>query len=127
MSPTALAGKRVLVCEDELLVSMLIEDLLKERGCIIVGPFATVSSARDAAREAEIDIAVLDVNLRGSTIYPVAEILAQRDVPLLILSGYGKEAVPPDRPKWRACSKPFNTAELVSILCELLAPQPKSP
>jgi len=126
MSSSVLAGKRVLLCEDELLVSMLIEDLLKDHGCVIVGPFSTVPPAHDAAQNAEIDIAVLDVNLRGAKIYPVAEALAQRDIPLVILSGYGEEAVPPHRPKWRACSKPFNTAELLNILCELLKPKPQS-
>jgi DNA-binding response OmpR family regulator len=126
MSCSDLAGKRVMVCEDDLLVSMLIEDLLKDYGCIIVGPFATVSSALEAARKAEIDVALLDVNLQGAKIYPVAEVLAQKHVPVLILSGYGQDALPPDRPKWRVCGKPFNTAELVKILCELLAPRTQS-
>ena len=116
--PSALAGLRVLVVEDELMVSLLIEDTLADEQCVVVGPFDTVQSALSAVRTQQIDAAILDVNLAGVRVYPVAEILDARNIPFLLLSGYGQGAGPQDRPYWRACNKPFRPAELVSQLVE---------
>jgi CheY-like chemotaxis protein len=113
-----LAGKRVLVVEDELLVSMLIEDVLVDAGCRVVGPFTNLSDALLAARNEAVDIALLDVNLRGEKVYPVADILTERGIPFVFLSGYGKKAIPNDRPNWRVCSKPFSPNDLIEILTE---------
>jgi CheY-like chemotaxis protein len=108
-----------LVVEDELLVSMLIEDVLVGAGCRVVGPLTNLSDAILAARnEAVIDIALLDVNLRGEKVYPVADILTERGIPFVFLSGYGKTAIPNDRPSWRVCSKPFSPNDLIEILTE---------
>jgi DNA-binding NtrC family response regulator len=115
-----LAGRRVLVAEDELMVSMLIEDILTENGCVIVGPFTNVREAQAAADSRDIDVAVLDVNLRGDKIYPVAETLSGRGIPFFLLSGYGRDAVPPDRPAWKACSKPFKADDLIRMLLAAL-------
>jgi len=113
-----LAGLRVLVVEDEMLVSLLIEDTLSESDCIIVGPFDKVSNALKAAQAEQIDAAVLDVNVAGVRVYPVAEVLAARGIPFLLLSGYGQDAVPLSHPEWRACSKPFTPEDLVSKLID---------
>jgi DNA-binding response OmpR family regulator len=113
-----LAGLRVLVVEDEMLVSLLIEDILIEQQCVIVGPFHRVDEALEAARVTPIDAAILDVNVDGVKVYPVAEILATRLVPFLLLSGYGRAAVPADHPDWRACAKPFRSSDLVAALIE---------
>ncbi len=120
MSAADLAGKRVLVAEDEFLVVMLFEEILDKLACRMVGPFATVANALAAVRDAamEIDIAVLDVNLRGQKIYPVAEALDARGIPFVLVSGYGRGAVPPDRPHWTVCPKPFNADELVKKLTD---------
>lgn len=116
MTSTLLTGKLVMVAEDELLISMLIEDVLADAGCLVVGPFSNVSDALAAAKDALIDVALLDVNLRGEMIYPAAEALAARGIPFLLLSGYGRDAVPPNHPDWEACAKPFKTAELTKML-----------
>lgn len=118
MSGATLAGLRVLVVEDEMLVSLLIEDMLAEEQCVVVGPFDRVSDALAAATCESIDLAVLDVNIGGMKVYPVAEILAARRIPFLFLSGYGRQAIPSDRPGWRVCSKPFRPEELVTMLIE---------
>ena len=67
-----LAGKRVLVVEDELLVALLVEDMLAEAGCIVVGPFARVRDALAAVQAEAIDVALLDVNVAGERVFPVA-------------------------------------------------------
>ena len=111
-----LAGLRVLVVEDEMLVSLLIEDVLIDQQCTVVGPFERVPGALAAAQTEALDLAVLDVNIAGVKVYPVAEALAARRIPFVFVSGYGQNAVPVDRPHWRVCSKPFRPRDLVTML-----------
>ncbi len=116
----ALHGRKVMIVEDELLVAMLLEEALVEHGCEIVGPFSTVETALDAARHVVAHVAVLDVNLRGKRVYPVAELLEARGIPFLLMSGYGRDGVPPEHAHWVACSKPFLPGDLVAALTGLL-------
>lgn len=113
---TTLAGLRVLVVEDEMLVSLLIEDVLIDQRCTVVGPFERVPGALAAAQTEALDLAVLDVNIAGVKVYPVAEALAARHIPFVFVSGYGQNAIPIDRPSWRVCSKPFRPRDLVTML-----------
>ena len=120
MSHPTLTGRRVLLVEDEPLVGMLIEELLLDEGCIVLGPYATLAEALAAAQAEDFDVALLDVNLRGEKIYPVAEIVEARGIPFLLLTGYGPDAIPHDRPNWHACSKPFEVDVLLRLLVERL-------
>ncbi|MCB8881153.1 response regulator [Acidisoma cellulosilytica] len=110
----------MLVVEDEMLVSLLIEDALTDAGGTVVGPYDRVPDALEAVRTLPFDIAVLDVNVAGIKVYPVAETLSQRGIPFLLLSGYGAGAVPPERPSWPVCSKPFRPEQLIALLAALL-------
>ena len=105
-------ARRVMVVEDEMLVAMLIEDTLRDQGYDVVGPFTNLPDALAAAGREAADIALLDVNLRGQRVYPVAELLESRGIPFLLLSGYGSEAVPAEHAHWAACSKPFMPRDL---------------
>ncbi len=116
MTPPDLAGKRVLVVEDELLVAMLVEDMLADAGCVVVGPFPTVAEAVAAARTETVDVALLDVNVAGEQVFPVAHELEKRGVPFLFVTGYGQAALPRDRPDWEAHAKPFQAAQLTASL-----------
>jgi DNA-binding response OmpR family regulator len=111
-----LAGKRVLVVEDEVLVAMMVEDVLADAGCIVVGPFARVAEALAAARSMAVDVALLDVNVAGEKVFPVAHVLEERGVPFLFVTGYGPGALPRDRPDWEACAKPFHPEFLAECL-----------
>jgi two-component SAPR family response regulator len=115
---TTLAGLRVLVVEDEMLVSLLVEEVLEDEHCVIVGPCSRVSDALELARTETIDLAVLDVNISGVKVYPVAESLSERGIPFLLLSGYGESGIPANHPEWRVCGKPFRVDDLVSMLIE---------
>jgi len=115
-----LTGKRVLVVEDELLVALLVEDMLADAGCIVVGPFARVPEALAAARTETVDVALLDVNIAGEKVFPVAHVLEERGVPFLFVTGYGQAALPRDRPKWVACNKPFHLDHLTECLARRL-------
>jgi len=115
-----LAGKRVLIVEDELLVALMIEDFLGDFGCSTVGPCGSVETALHAVRTESLDLAVLDVNLAGERAYPVAEALAERRIPFLFLSGYGDDAIPPGHSDWKVCAKPFRSADLARMLSAAL-------
>jgi CheY-like chemotaxis protein len=115
-----LAGKRVLIVEDELLVALLIEDVLVDLGCSTLGPCGSVATALDAARTEPFDLAVLDVNLGGEMVYPVAEVLAQRHIPFLFLSGYGDGAIPAGHCDWKVCAKPFTADDLANKMSAAL-------
>ncbi len=115
-----LRGSRVMVVEDELLVAMLIEETLIDHGCEVIGPFSTVETALHAAQDGTMNVAVLDVNLRGKRVYPVAEMLESRGIPFLLMSGYGRDGIPAEHPGWSACSKPFLPSDLLRALGALL-------
>ena len=84
-----LHGLRVLVVEDESLIGMLAEDLLEQLGCRMAGLVSSVGRALDAVKSGEIDFALLDVDIGGEPVYPVALALQARGVPFLFMSGYG--------------------------------------
>jgi DNA-binding response OmpR family regulator len=114
--PPELAGKRVLVVEDEMLIALLVEDMLADADCIVIGPFARVSDAFAAAKTEAIDLALLDVNVAGEKVFPVAHALDERGIPFLFLTGYGQSALPQDRPDWEAVVKPFFPEKLAERL-----------
>jgi DNA-binding response OmpR family regulator len=113
-----LAGLRLLVVEDEALVAMTIEDTLEEFGCEVVGPAGTLRTAlRLAERESSrLDGALLDVNLGGEKVYPVADLLMRNDVPFIFLSGYGLEGLDPAYAPATVIKKPFRPEELARAL-----------
>ena len=81
-------GRRVLVVEDEFLVSLATIDFLESIGCEIVGPAARLAAAVQLAESESLDAAVLDINIAGEMIWPVAEGLQRRGVPFLFLSAH---------------------------------------
>jgi len=87
------AGNRILIVEDEALVAMMMRDVLADLGFCIIGPLGTAGEALDAASRAQVDAAILDVNLGGELIYPVADALAARGVPFAFVTGYGAESI----------------------------------
>jgi PAS domain S-box-containing protein len=86
-------GNRVLLVEDEVLVAMMMRDILTELGFAVVGPFSRLPEAMVAAVHEEIDAGIIDVNLGGEFIYPVADVLVARQVPFVFVTGYGVESI----------------------------------
>ncbi|MBN9320332.1 MAG: response regulator [Caulobacterales bacterium] len=121
MSDNKLSGLRVLVVEDEALVAMLVEDMLTDLGCTVVGPLADLDEALAIVGDAEIDCAVLDVNLGGKPIFPVADALKARGVPFAFASGYGEAGVREDHRSAPVLQKPFREADLARALDVLAA------
>jgi CheY-like chemotaxis protein len=83
-----LAGRRILVVEDEFLLAMELESLLERHGSIVLGPVSSVDQALAALEAEQPEIALLDVNLKGQRATPVAAALRQRGVPFVLITGY---------------------------------------
>jgi CheY-like chemotaxis protein len=112
-----LANLSVLVLEDEMMVAMLLEDMLGDLGCRVVGPVATVDAALAKLRAHPVDAALLDVNLSyGQSGYPVAEELTVRNIPFAFVTGYGAGTLHPDYRNRPTLQKPFYTSALVDVL-----------
>ena len=108
--------KRILVVEDELMIRMLLEDMLAELGYTIVAEAADIEAALEAANNADFDLAILDVNLNGQPISPVADALVARGTPFVFATGYGERSLPElyrDRPTLK---KPFQMEGLKRLL-----------
>jgi len=118
----ALKGVRVLVVEDEYFVAILIEEILESAGCVVMGPIPRLLEALDAVDHEDYDVAVLDVNLAGERIDPVADALSERNVPFLFVTGYGASALPGEYAERPLLHKPFRMAELLGALSSVLSP-----
>jgi len=116
-----LQGLRVLVVEDEFLVAMDIEAMLRELACEVVGPIGNLASALQAAREETLDLALLDANLGGEPVTTVAEALVARAVPIVFCTGYQVENLCSRYPATSTLMKPFQPADLRAALERALA------
>ena len=113
--------KRVLVVEDEYLIRMLLEDMLADLGYGVAAAVGTVAEASELATSGDFNAAILDVNLDGQEIFPVADILAGRSLPFVFVTGYGEYSLP-DRYRGRpALQKPFQAEQLSAALAHMLA------
>jgi CheY-like chemotaxis protein len=88
-----LSGNRVLLVEDEALVGMMMKDALNDLGYEVVGPFSTVPEARAAVFEDDFHAAILDVNLHGEPVYPLADLITAREVPFVFVTGYSADGI----------------------------------
>jgi DNA-binding response OmpR family regulator len=122
---TAEAAPRILVAEDEFLLAMMLEEFLEERQCAIIGPFAKLAPALDAAEREPISAAILDWNLAGESIVPVARTLERRGIPFLFLTGYGA-ALDSALATHPVVAKPFTPDQLAAAFERLLATAPTS-
>ena len=119
----ALAGRRVLLAEDELLLALDVQMMLEDEGMEVIGPVSTLDEAMAAvAGESAIDAAILDVDLRGEDVFPLAEHLTERDVPFLFHTGQGsREGVMARFADAPLCAKPVLARQLVAMVRRLLA------
>ncbi|HET6655391.1 MAG TPA: response regulator [Gammaproteobacteria bacterium] len=109
------SGLRVLIVEDEMMLALTLEDMLKLMGCDVI-KVARLAPALKLAEAEEIGIALLDLNLAGERSYPVADTLKGRDIPFAFMTGYHVDDL---RPEWRdrpILQKPFLMAELVRVI-----------
>src|SRR5580698_8753065 len=115
-APPTAGGKRVLVVEDELMIRMLLEGMLTDLGHSVAAEAGGIEEALTLAKEAEFDVAVLDVNLNGKPITPVVEVLVARGLPFVFASGYGQRGVPEPYRNSPALQKPFQSDALAKAI-----------
>ena len=120
--PPDLQGRRVLVVEDEMMISMLVEDMLAELGCAVVGPAHALDAALSLAREEKgIDAALLDVNLAGQPVFAVADALREKGVPAIFSTGYGEAGLRDVDRGAPVLQKPFRAGDLARALNQALS------
>ena len=113
-------GLKTLIVEDELLVSMLIEDILTELGCVVIGTAASVNEALShITGQSEIDVAILDVNLGCEKSFPIADALIARGVPFIFATGFGPADIVERYPETPLLHKPYVPKSLASVLSGL--------
>lgn len=113
-------GLRVLIVEDEIMITMMMEDLLTDLGCEIVGPAADVAAALALIDGQAVSLALLDLNLgHGETGYPVADALAARNIPFAFVTGSGADVLRDPHRGRPTLAKPFRLETLEQLVLTL--------
>jgi CheY-like chemotaxis protein len=116
----SVAGTRVFIVEDEALILFNLQDMLEELGCVIVASAARIHDALAKAGSQSFDVAILDVNVAGERIDPVADLLANRGIPFFFVTGYGRQSMPAAHHQRLAVSKPYQADDLRTALGAVL-------
>jgi CheY-like chemotaxis protein len=117
MAEHLLQAQRILIVEDEYFIAADLQEALTAAGAEVLGPLPTVAAATafiDA--EGQIDMAVLDVNLQGDAVFPVADMLQQRGVPFAFVTGFDEWAIPERFAQVPHLEKPQATAKVLAML-----------
>ncbi len=112
-----LAGKRILVVEDEPMISMLIEDILFHLECVVVGPASNLALALNLAENREFDAAILDVRLGSENSFPVADVLKRAGIPFAFATGYADGSFLHNAP---ILQKPYSFGGVSAMLARLV-------
>lgn len=114
------APRRIMLVEDEFLIAAVVLEDLRSAGYDVLGPYRTVAAALAAARAEDVEAAVLDINLHGELVYPVAAELRRRGVPFLFLSGYAIANMPRPYRDHPRLAKPAQPAVLLAAVKRML-------
>jgi DNA-binding response OmpR family regulator len=117
-----LAGKRILVVEDEYFIASDLKRALVEHGAVVVGPVGDLNDGLAAMRGQPVDAAVLDVNLEGTNSYPIADLLTETSVPYIFLTGYDGWSLPEKYRAMPRIAKPHSMPAVLSAVEQLLMP-----
>ena len=109
---------RILVVEDEMLLAMSMEDMLADFGCDVVGPVARIADGVKLANAERLDGAILDINVAGAEVFPVARELAGRRIPFIFVSGYGTANLPSEWLGRPTLQKPFYPKDLAASMAK---------
>lgn len=108
---------RVILVEDEALIAMILEEMIGDLGCTAIGPAATLEAALELVAAAQdADCALLDINLRGSPSWPIADALKDRNIPFAFVSGYGQGGLDAGYQQETILAKPIDITHLKSWL-----------
>ena len=113
---TALKGRTILIIEDSPVVGPFTADMLEDLGYAVVGPAPNMAAARELVEEAEFDAALLDVHIRGERVFPLCDLLAAKNIPFVLTSGYADWHMPE---KWHGrprLQKPYTIDQVEEAL-----------
>jgi CheY-like chemotaxis protein len=116
ISKSAASNSTALLVEDEPLVAMMMADVLSDFEFDVIGPFASVDKAIAAVNGANVNVALLDVNLGGEMVYPVASRLRELGVPFIFMTGYAPEGISKEFNDTPILKKPVDQAELYQVI-----------
>lgn len=114
-----LQGLSVFIVEDEALVALNLEDILDDLGCTVIGPAMRLSKANEMlGGEFAADVAILDVNIAGEPVFPLAEQLTEKGIPIVFATGYGQAGLPSSWHSHAILQKPYTIDEVVGSLAK---------
>ncbi|ALN72944.1 response regulator [Aureimonas sp. AU20] len=114
-------GLRIFAVEDESLVAMQLEDILDDLGCVVAGFAMRIDRAQDMLdAKPAIDAAILDMNIAGTKVYPVAERLRGMGIPIVFATGYGLDGIDPEWRVYPVLQKPYTTEQIARALSQTL-------
>jgi DNA-binding response OmpR family regulator len=116
MTATGLSGRSVFLVEDEVMIRMMVADMLQELGYKVAAEAGDIAEAMRLAQTTEFDIAILDVNVNGKVISPVADLIRARNLPFIFATGYGSSGLPEEYRDRPALQKPFQIETLARVI-----------
>ncbi len=117
MSDRTLRNCHILIAEDEYLLAIDLQCELEDAGAVVVGPVADLSGAIALINEGRrIDAAILDANLGGEMVFPAADLLIERSVPIIFTTGYDASGIPSRFNAVARCEKPVNIKKIVEVI-----------
>lgn len=120
--PRSLAGRRLLMVEDEVLVGMMAKRILEDLGATVLGPYGGLADGMAAAHSEHFDGALLDFNLAGELADPLADLLIARGVPFIFITGYQRDSIDRRYANIPVLPKPLEAETLERVLVSLLEP-----
>jgi CheY-like chemotaxis protein len=116
MMATRPVGCSVFLVEDEVMIRMMVADMLEELGYSVAAEAGEISEALRLVQSTEFDLAILDVNVNGKVITPVAELIKERGRPFIFATGYGSSGLPVEYRDRPALQKPFQLETLAQMI-----------
>ena len=123
VSASPLAGRHILIVEDEMILALDLEDIIKDFGCTSA-MVSRVGRAIPLIATQAFGAAILDLNLAGEQVYPVADELIRRSIPFVFATGYGVDGVDPAYRSHPVLAKPYSRHQVEAALLQALAPIP---
>lgn len=120
MADNPLRGRRILIVEDEMMISMMLEDMVADLGGTVAAVVTNPAQAFRVLKEEALDAAILDVNLDGQNSYGIAALLMERGTPFLFSTGYGATTLDEPYRSRRVLQKPFKREELAEAMADIL-------
>ena len=124
MTATRPVGGSVFLVEDEVMIRMMVADMLEELGYRVAAEAGEINEALKLAQTADFDFAILDVNVNGKVITPVAELINARHRPFIFATGYGSSGLPEEYRDRPALQKPFQLETLAQMINNTLKSAP---